>query len=112
MKCKTYPRAMSCVLLLAVSGALLYVCGCKELSREGISFLTWSPDGRMLASIYDRVVYVGSPDGTVPLRSFEDLQIAENELQRLRIRRSPCLLESQGRVLAHGHAPGLLRLGV
>ncbi|MEW6358786.1 MAG: tetratricopeptide repeat protein [Planctomycetota bacterium] len=59
---------------------LLLVCGCEEIAPEGLSILEWSPDGRMLASIYADILYIGAPDGTIPLRRFDDLALAENHL--------------------------------
>ncbi|NOZ22844.1 MAG: hypothetical protein GXP25_17340 [Planctomycetes bacterium] len=60
--------------------AFLAVCGCEEVGPEGLSSMEWSPNGRTLASIYADIIYIGAPDGTTPLRHFDDLGLAENHL--------------------------------
>jgi len=65
--------AITC-LLLAILG------GCKPEQSRGIAFLAWSPDGLMLASIYEGVILVGDSEGMGAFRKFENLSLAENTL--------------------------------
>ena len=80
MRSRKWHNPLPGKLVCAALVAAVLACGCEDMSPEGISFMSWSPDGRMLASIYNGVIYVGAPDGTMPLRNFADLDLAENHL--------------------------------
>jgi len=78
---KKFLRAAACyVLSCALALCLMSVGGCKPAETEGVAFLAWSPQGDLIASIFEGAIYVGHVEGVKSLKGFNDPGVAENYL--------------------------------
>lgn len=63
--------------------SLLLAClvvSCEPQKPPGIAFLAWSPDGKHLASIYQRKLFIAEAQERGTVRVFENLEVAEDHL--------------------------------
>ncbi len=68
--------------MTALAGVLIgvWLAGCEPQKTPGVSFMAWSPDGRFLASVYNRMIFIGEAHELGAVRAMQKLELAEDFL--------------------------------